>query len=322
MLMDTTQNTSSTDSNANNSNVFEQVFSNLGDHSGFYIANYHVCDLPIVLLDRGIHIYCNKEAMLADNMYTEVNHEIVRTSDGVAPTLDLSITNLVVFQWIAVLFILFVFYKITRRNKLSPSKPPKGFLANATEKIIIYIRDEVVSPNFADKNIANSLSFYFVATFIFILVVNLVGLVPGSHTATGAIPVTAALAIVAFFVINGAAIKYSGIKSWFKHLLGGAPLALAPLMIPIEILGLVIKPFSLTIRLFANMTAGHIILFTLLALLFLFHNIVLSAVIVPFSVFLYILELLVAFIQAFVFTMLVAIYTGQSVGEHSRHGQH
>jgi len=310
---------SNADSVSTTPNVFEQVFSNLGDHSGFYIANYHICDLPIVLLDKGIHIYYNKEAMLADDLYTEINHEIVRKSDGAPPTLDLSVTNLVVFQWIAILFILLVFRRITRKNKLAPNKAPKGFFANATEKIVIYIRDEVVIPNFADKDIANSLSFYFVATFIFILVVNLVGLVPGAHTATGAIPVTAALAIIAFFVINGAAIKYSGIKSWFKHLLGGAPIALAPLMIPIEILGLVIKPFSLTIRLFANMTAGHIILFTLLALLFLFHNIVLSAVIVPFSVFLYILELLVAFIQAFVFTMLVAIYAGQSIGDHVHH---
>ncbi|MPM88846.1 ATP synthase subunit a [bioreactor metagenome] len=180
----------------------------------------------------------------------------------------------------------------------------------------MYIRDEIVIPNFGSRKIADSLTYYFVATFIFILVVNLLGLIPGGHTATGAIPVTAALAIVAFFVINGAAIHYSGIGSWFKHLLGGAPIYLAPIMIPIELMGLLIKPFSLTIRLFANMVGGHVVLFALLGLLFYFQTYLLSLAIVPFSVFIYLLELLIAFIQAFVFTMLVSIYTSQSIGEH------
>jgi F-type H+-transporting ATPase subunit a len=214
------------------------------------------------------------------------------------------------------LVIFFFFKKISRKKVMKPNKAPHGFFANAIEKMILYIRDEVVVSNFESRKIADSLTYYFVATFIFILVINLVGLMPGGHTATGAIPVTAALAIVAFFVINGAAIKYSGVGHWFKHLLGGAPVFLAPIMIPIELLSLVIKPFSLTIRLFANMTAGHIVLFSLLGLLFYFNTYVLALAIVPFSVFIYLLELLVAFIQAFVFTMLVSIYTSQSIGSH------
>jgi F-type H+-transporting ATPase subunit a len=177
-----------------------------------------------------------------------------------------------------------------------------------------------VFANFSDKKIATSLAYYFIATFIFILIINLVGLVPGGHTATGAIPVTASLAIIAFFLINGAAIRYSGIGHWLHHLLGGAPVFLAPIMIPLEILGLFIKPFSLTIRLFANMTAGHIILFSLIGLIFYFHNVALATAVVPFSVFIYLLELLVAFIQAFVFTMLVSIYASQTIGDvHHKH---
>ncbi len=301
--------------------VFDEVFSTIGDHGGFYIGPYHICDLPVILVDDGLHIYANKESMASEGLFTEVHHNIVRTSDGQAPNLDLSVTNLVAFQWIAIVFILFVFKMIGSKRKLSAKKAPKGFFANAAEKIVLYIRDEVVIPNFADVKIANSLTFYFVATFIFILVVNLLGLLPGGHTATSSIPLTAALSIIAFFVINGAALKYSGIKAWFKHLLGGAPVALAPIMIPIEILSLFIKPFSLTIRLFANMTAGHIVLFSFLGLLFFFNTYILATIIVPFSVFLYLLELLVAFIQAFVFTMLVAIYTGQSIGDHPR-GEH
>ena len=108
-------------------------------------------------------------------------------------------------------FILFVFRMISRKKVCKPNLAPKGFFANAAEKIILYIRDEVVMANFSDKRIANTLSFYFIATFIFILIVNFCGLLPGGHSATGAIPVTAALAIIAFFLINGAAIRYSGI---------------------------------------------------------------------------------------------------------------
>ncbi len=304
---------------AENQDVFSQVFSNLGDHNGFYIGPYHVCDLPIIIIDDGIHAYLNADIMENAGMFKEVNHEIVRADNGAKPALDLSVTNLVAFQWIAIIFILAVFRVIGKKSRLGSNKPPKGFLANAVEKIIIYVRDEIVVPNMPSKKIADSLGFYFIATFIFILVVNLTGLLPGAHTATSAIPVTAALAIVAFFVINGAAIKYSGIGHWFKHLLGGAPKLLAPIMIPIEILGLLIKPFSLTIRLFANMTAGHIVLFALLGLLFYFQNVVLASAIVPFSVFIYLLELLVAFIQAFVFTMLTGIYVGQSIGDHPEH---
>jgi len=303
-------------------NVFTEVFSSmLGDHGGFYVGPYRILDLPQIILDgNSLRFYKNKNDMIKDGTYTEINHQIVRTADEVPVQLDLSITNLVVFQWLGMFFLLAVFKFITRKKVLKPTIAPRGFFANALEKIILYIRDEVVIPNFESRKIADKLTYYFFATFIFILTVNLLGLIPGGHTATAAIPVTAALAIVAFFVINGCAIKYSGVGSWFKHLLGGAPPFLAPIMIPIEILGLLIKPFSLTIRLFANMTAGHIILFALLGLLFYFQTYILSLAIVPFSVFIYLLELLVAFIQAFVFTMLVSIYTSQSIGSHS--GEH
>ncbi len=308
--------------NEENANVFDDIFSNLGDHNGFYVGPYHICDLPYIFWDDGqLHCYANKTSLKEAGIFTEVHHKIVKVSDGESPTLDLSITNLVMFQWIAMIFIFAIFKIISRKKVCRPDKAPKGFFANAAEKTIIYIREEIVYSNFADKKIAKALTYYFAATLIFILVVNLLGLVPGGHTATAAIPVTAALSIVAFFVINGAAIKYSGVGHWFKHLLGGAPIGLAPIMIPIEILGLVIKPFSLTIRLFANMTAGHIVLFSLLGLLFYANTYILSFAIVPFSVFIYLLELLVAFIQAFVFTMLVSIYASQSIGEHP-HSEH
>jgi len=302
---------------SSNSTVFDDVFANLGDHHGFYVGPYHVCDLPhIFYTNNELYFYASKESVVNAGVFTEVGHDFVKKSDGMPPDLDLSVTNLVVFQWIAMVFILAIFKIIGRKSVLKPDKPPKGFWANAVEEVVLYVRDGIVRPNFAARKVADTLTFYFVALFVFILVVNLIGLIPGGHTATSAIPETAALAIIAFFVINGAAVRYAGIKSWFKHLLGGAPIFLAPIMIPIEILGLIIKPFSLTIRLFANMTAGHIVLFALLGLLFYFNMYALSLAIVPFSVFIYLLELLVAFIQAFVFTMLVSIYTSQGIGHH------
>jgi F-type H+-transporting ATPase subunit a len=320
-MSETATDTTHTATNTNgggNVEVFNQLYSQLGDHHGFYIAQYHICDLPYIIWDEGqLHLYGSEHSMEEAGLFREVNHSIVRASDGAAPQLDLSITNLVMFQWIAMLFIFVVFGIVARKKVCRPDKAPHGFFANAAEKICLYIRDEVSLPNFKNKKIATSLNFYFVATFIFILVVNLLGLLPGGHAATGSIPVTASLAVVAFFVINGASIRYVGFGHWLKELTGGAPLPLAPIMVPIEILGLFIKPFALTVRLFANMTAGHIVLFSLIGLLFFFHNYLLSVAIVPFSVFIYLLETLVAFIQAFVFTVLTAIYTGTAIGsEH------
>ena len=298
--------------------VFDEVFSALGDHSGFYIAQYHICDLPYIFLEgNSLRFYKNKTDMLNTGLYTEKHHKIVNKETDMPVQLDLSVTNLVVFQWLAMAVVLGVFKYITRKSALKPNKAPKGFLANVVEKMVMYIRDEVVIANFESRKIADKLTYYFVATCIFILVINLCGFLPGGHTATAAIPVTASLAIVAFFVINGYAIKYSGIGAWFKHFLGGAPIFLAPIMIPIELMGLIIKPFSLTVRLFANMAVGHIVLFALLGLLFYFNTYFLALVIVPFSIFILLLELLVLFIQAFVFTMLVSIYTSQSIGSHS-----
>jgi F-type H+-transporting ATPase subunit a len=159
---------------------------------------------------------------------------------------------------------------------------------------------------------------------------NLLGLVPGGHTATGALGVTGALALTALIIINATAIREIGIGNWFKHLLGGAPIWLAPIMIPIEIISMFTKPFALTIRLFANMTAGHVVLLSLVGLIFYFAKLNIGTAVVlggiapisiAFSVFMICLELLVAFLQAYIFTILTAVFTGLAIGEHSHHSQ-
>lgn len=300
-----------------NQDVFTALLNELGDHGGFYVGPYKISELPVILIDQGLHFYSSPTKMLEAGVYTVKDHgNIVRASDGKAPALDLSITNLVVFQWIAIIFLMFIFGKVGKKYKKNPTKAPSG-LQNVIETLVLYIRDEVVRPNIPSQKAADSLLPYFLGLFFFILVLNLIGLLPGGHTATGAIPVTLALAITAFFVINITAMKVAGVGSWFKHLTGGAPWYLWLIMIPIEIVGLFIKPFALTIRLFANMSAGHIILFSLLGLLFFFKNIFLSPAIVGFSVFIYLLELLVCFLQAYIFTMLTAIFVGLAIGDHS-----
>lgn len=300
-------------------NVFISLLNELGDHAGFYVGPYKVSELPVILVDGGLHVYSSPTSMAEAGVYTvNGHHQIVRTSDGGSPALDLSITNLVVFQWIAILLVLGIFGKIGSKYKKEPTKAPSGF-RNAMEVLVLYVRDEVVRPNIPGQKTADSLLPYFLGIFFFILVLNLLGLMPGGHTATGAIPVTLALAITAFFVINITAMKVSGVGAWFKHLTGGTHWALWAIMVPIELIGLFVKPFALTIRLFANMSAGHIILFSLLGLLFFFKNIFLSPAIVGFSIFIYFLELLVAFLQAYIFTMLTAIFVGLAIGEHGHH---
>jgi F-type H+-transporting ATPase subunit a len=163
---------------------------------------------------------------------------------------------------------------------------------------------------------------YFLSVFSFILLLNLIGLVPGGHSATGAIGVTAGLAIISFCVINYTAVRESGVGAWFKHLTGGAPLYMAPIMVPIEILSLFIKPFVLTMRLFANMAAGHIVLLAFVGLIFFFKSIFVAPASVAFSVFVYSLELLAAFLQAYIFTMLTAVFTGMAIGDHAHEGEH
>lgn len=300
--------------------VFQELYKSLGDHYGLNLGPYHVADLPMIFYDEGLHIYPSVKSMEEAGRFTMHHHKPVRASDHQPPQWDFSVTNLVFFQFLALFLLAIMFLRTGNKAKKNPSKAPKGF-SNLLEVLILYVRDEIVRPNLPTIKVADKLLPYFVGLFFFILMLNLIGLIPFGHTATGTIAVTCGLAITAFITINITAIRESGIGAWFKHLLGGAPWWLFPIMIPIEILSMFIKPFALTIRLFANMSAGHIVLYSILGLLFYFSNILISPAIVGFSVFIYFLELLVCFIQAYVFTMLTAIFVGLAIGEHG-HEEH
>ena len=190
------------------------------------------------------------------------------------------------------------------------------------EIITLFLRDEIVIPNLGRRGRAYMP--YFATLFFFILLLNLAGMVPYGATATGNISVSAGLALTTFFLINFAGIKEQGLFSYLSHIVPkGVPGWLYPLLFPIELLGLATKTFALCIRLFANMIAGHIVILALIAFIFIFGamNIFLGlAVTAPVSValvlFISILELFVAFLQAYVFTFLTAIFTGAAMHPH------
>ena len=301
--------------------VFTHLIGELGDHHELNMFFGHFKVLPVIFVDNGLKVFANEHAMVESGEYTMHAGHPVRSSDGGHPALDLSVTNFVAYQWIAMVAVIVMFLVARRRYVKSPLAAPKG-LQNMLESVVVYIRDEIVRPNVGTSKRTTRLMPYILSLFFFILFLNLFGLLPGNHAATGALGVTMALAITAFVVVNFIAIKDAGAGSWFHHLLGGAPVYLAPIMVPIEIVSLITKPFALMIRLFANMTAGHIVLLSLVGLISFFESIIVAPISVAFSVFIYLLELLVAFLQAYIFAMLTAVFVGLALGDHASHDSH
>jgi F-type H+-transporting ATPase subunit a len=220
-------------------------------------------------------------------------------------TFDLSITKHVFFLLLAGFLLVCVAVYAARSYR--KSLVPKG-MVNLLELIIVFLRDEVVIPNMGQAGMKYMP--YLLTTFFYILIMNLSGLVPYGATATGNIMVTAGLAIIAFFMIQISAVKAKGLKHYLLELTGGTPWYLWLIMIPIEILGLFTKPFALCMRLFANMTGGHIVILSLFGLIFMFRSFMVAPVPVLFVVGIYMLELFVAFLQAYVFTMLTSLFMG------------
>ncbi|HEY6437729.1 MAG TPA: F0F1 ATP synthase subunit A [Ignavibacteriaceae bacterium] len=227
--------------------------------------------------------------------------------------IDLTPTKHIVFMWIVALLVLITFYIIARKYKTSLI--PKR-LANFFEVLIIFVRDEIAEPTLG-KAYKPFLPFL-LTLFFFILFGNFLGLLPFSATFTSNIAATAALAIISFFMIQIGGIKHNGFFGYFKGLIPhGIPMWLLPLMIPVEILGLFTKPFALAIRLFANMIAGHTVILALIGLIFFMGTIFIAPVSIAFAVFIYLLEILVALIQAYIFTMLSSLFIGMAV--HQEH---
>lgn len=225
--------------------------------------------------------------------------------------LDFSITKNVFTLLLAALILCVVFMSVARRYSKG-HEVPKG-LAGFMEPLVVFVRDDIAEPNIGRKY--ERYMPLLLTMFFLIWVLNLMGLVPFfpfSANMSGNIAFTMSLAVVTLLVTN-----FSGNSGYWKHiLLPPVPKALWIIMIPVEIIGILTKPFALMIRLFANITAGHIIVLSLISLIFIFKTPAMGLVSVPFALFISVLELLVAALQAYIFTMLTALFIGTAVEDH------
>ncbi|MCS7053579.1 MAG: F0F1 ATP synthase subunit A [Ignavibacterium sp.] len=222
---------------------------------------------------------------------------------------DISITRHVIFMWLAAILMFIVFTSVARSYK--KSLIPKGS-SNFWEVFILFVRDEIAKPTIG-KGYEIFLP-YLLTAFFFILFGNFLGLIPFSATFTSNIAVTATLATLSFIMIQFGGIKNHGFVGYFKGLVPhGVPIFLLPIMAIVEFLGLFTKPFALAIRLFANMTAGHIVIYALISLIFVMKSYLISPVSIGMALFIYSLEVLVALLQAYIFTMLSSLFIGMAV---------
>lgn len=229
--------------------------------------------------------------------------------------LDFSVTKAVAAMFFSALIGLWLFLSLSRSYKKTGVSHPKG-MQSFLEPVILFVRDEIAIPNIGPHKYERFMP-YLLSVFFFILINNIMGLIPfpppfGANV-TGNIAVTMTLALFTFVII-----QFNGNRTYWRHIFAtpGVPLWLLPIMIPVEIIGMIAKPFALMVRLFANITAGHIIVLSLVALVFIFKSVAVSPVSILFVVFMNCLELLVAFLQAYVFTLLSALFISLAVQEH------
>jgi len=249
-----------------------------------------------------------------DRIYSLDEHGHIVEKSGIS-VIDFSITKNVTSMILSVI-ILFILLRITAKAYRKNNGVPKG-LQSFLEPLILFVKDDIIQQNIG-KKYTKYLPFL-LTVFFFILINNLMGLIPGSANVTGNIAVTLVLSVITFVVTT-----ISGNKNYWGHIFRppGVPVILLPIMIPIEFLGIFTKPFALMIRLFANISAGHIIILSLISLIFIAQDSLgnggawgVAPVSVLFVLFISLIEILVAFLQAYIFTLLSAVFIGMAVVE-------
>jgi len=270
--------------------------------------------LPIILIDNGLVIFSssklsNDGIAQINNNYYKLHHGKIYKTDAQGTIaydehhhpinkkpLDFSITKNVVSMLLTSILLLIFF--IGMAKSYQKGSIPTGF-GRFLEPLILFIRDEIAIPNIGEKKYRKFMG-YLLTVFFFIWLLNLLGMTPLGINVTGNIAITACLAVFTYIVT-----QFSGNKDYWKHIfwMPGVPVPMKIILMPIELLGTLTKPFALLIRLFANITAGHVIVMSLIAMIFIGRNI-------------YIIEILVAFLQAFIFTMLSSLFIGMAVQDH------
>ena len=220
--------------------------------------------------------------------------------------IDVSPTKHVLMMWLAAALLFGFLFVIGRRKR----PVPRG-LSSLLEIFVVFIRDEVAVENIGPEG--RRYTPFLLTTFFFILACNLLGLLPYGATATGNLMVTGTLAGVAFLTIQAAGIRKFGLGGYLKTLVPhGVPVGIREFIIVIEFIGMLTKPFALSMRLFANMLAGHFVILAFLGLIFVFQTVFVAPLAVGLALFIYLLEIFVAFLQAYIFTMLTAVFIGMT----------
>lgn len=306
------------------------IFGHILDAHEFHFFEYKGSDgeehhvtlpLPVILYSpqRGFSVFMSSAFHHGEHEhdgYRMEKEKIVSVNPAVT-VYDFSLTRNVVQMLIALVVLIWIMLGVAAKYK-GGVKAPTG-MQNAIEPVIMFVRDEVAKPNLGAK--ADKYLPYLLSVFFFILVNNIFGLLPAAANVTGNIAFTLVLAMVSFAVIT-----FSSNKHYWAHIFNPpVPGFVKGIMAPVEILQVFTKPFALMIRLFANMMAGHVIIICLVSLIFIFGGINkgvgwgFSPISIAFAVFIYLIEVLVAFIQAFIFTMLTAVFISQAVeGAHHK----
>jgi F-type H+-transporting ATPase subunit a len=317
----------------------EVIFGHVLDAYEFHFFGYKSADgeehavgipLPVILYSpqRGFDVFMSSRfdhGKAVYNGYKNLGNKIVAVDENGATDpkvkiYDFSLTRNVVQMILSLALLVFLMIRIAGKYKtgVGLSSAPTGF-QNVIEPVITFVRDEVAVPNLGDQY--QKYLPYLLTVFFFILINSIFGLVPGLANVTGNIAFTAVLGVISFIVIT-----VSGNKHYWSHIFNPpVPAGINVLMVLVEIIGIFTKPFALIIRLFANMLAGHIIIICLVSLIFIFGSINrgvgwgFSPVSIAFSVFIYLIEVLVIFIQAFIFTNLTAVFIGQAIEKPHGH---
>lgn len=327
-------------------NATEYILEHVSDSHGWHILTkkdgHHVAvPLPVILYSKhsGLHLFSsqkiahghshdgfkmgqgtimveNKKGELVEKSLKGKIIEVDEHGEMVEAglPLDFSITKNVFMMFLSVVILLWVFLGLARSYKKMGISEPRG-LAGFIEPVIVFIEEDVAIPNIGVEKYARFMP-YLLTVFFFILLNNLMGLIPffpfGANV-TGNIALTMVLAVFTFLIT-----QFSSNKGHWQHVFAtpGVPKLLLIIMIPVEIIGLFTKPFALMVRLFANITAGHIIVLSLISMIFIFKSLFVAVPSMVMVLFMDCIELLVAFLQAYIFTLLSALFIGMAMPEH------
>ena len=309
--------------------IKETIEHHLADSYEFHITEGVGFPLPVILFDEGVKVFMSSkfhhghDVVEAGGKHYMMSHGKIYSADAAGnllldeeghhiKPLDFSITKNVFMILAMSIFMFFLFSGVAKTYKTSLVPRKSGrFL----EPLVVFVRDEIAIPNIGEKHYKKYMSFL-LTTFFFIWFLNLAGMTPLGVNVTGNIAITLSLALITFLIT-----QFTGKKDYWMHVfwMPGVPVLIRPVLAVIELIGLVVKPFSLMIRLYANMLAGHVVIMSILGLIFVFGSWVASVPFLGLTLFLSVLELLVAALQAYIFTMLASLYFGAAVEEHDHH---